>query len=142
MPDMHSPVVILLLSLLAGAIRVSTPYLFVSLGECLTEKGGRVNLGLEGILVAGAMSGYAGAYLMGSAWQGVVVAACAGLLLGCLHGLVCSLPRVSDIAFGIALMLFGTGIAFYLGKPFIEPQAPMLSSIDLGNWTSSPQLHN
>lgn len=142
MPDLHSTVAVLLLSLFAGAIRVSTPYLFVSLGECLTEKGGRVNLGLEGILVSGAMSGYAGAYLSGSAWAGVVAAAAVGLLLGCLHGLVCSLPRVSDIAFGIALMLFGTGIAFYLGKPFIEPQAPMLSSLDLGGWAASPQLHN
>ena len=142
MPDLHSPAAVLLLSLFAGAIRVSTPYLFVSLGECLTEKGGRVNLGLEGILVSGAMSGYAGAYLAGSAWQGVLAAAFVGLLLGCLHGLVCSLPRVSDIAFGIALMLFGTGVAFYLGKPFIEPQAPMLTSVDLGNWTASPQLHN
>jgi ABC-type uncharacterized transport system permease subunit len=142
MPDLHSPLAVLVLSLFAGAIRVSTPYLFVSLGECLTEKGGRVNLGLEGILVSGAMSGYAGAYLLGSAWEGVAAAALVGLLLGCLHGLVCSLPRVSDIAFGIALMLFGTGIAFYLGKPFIEPQAPMLTSIDLGSWTSSSQLHN
>jgi general nucleoside transport system permease protein len=142
MPDLHSPVAVLLLSLFAGAIRVSTPYLFVSLGECLTEKGGRVNLGLEGILVSGAMSGYAAAYLSGSPWIGVVMAGCVGLLLGCLHGLVCSLPRVSDIAFGIALMLLGTGLAFYLGKPFIEPQAPMLPSIDLGGWTASAQLHN
>jgi general nucleoside transport system permease protein len=142
MPDMHSPVVILILSLFAGAIRVSTPYLFVSLGECLTEKGGRVNLGLEGILVSGAMSGYAAAYLSGSPWLGLVAAACVGLVLGCLHGLVCSLPRVSDIAFGIALMLLGTGLAFFLGKPFIEPQAPMLASIDLGKWSASPQLHN
>jgi ABC-type uncharacterized transport system permease subunit len=142
MPDMHSPVVILILSLFAGAIRVSTPYLFVSLGECLTEKGGRVNLGLEGILVSGAMSGYAAAYLSGSPWLGLVGAACVGLVLGCLHGLVCSLPRVSDIAFGIALMLLGTGLAFFLGKPFIEPQAPMLASIDLGKWSASPQLHN
>src|SRR5579863_1597031 len=142
MPDMHSPIAILLLSLIAGAIRVSTPYLFVSLGECLTEKGGRVNLGLEGILVSGAMSGYAAAYLSGSPWLGLVGAACVGLVLGCLHGLVCSLPRVSDIAFGIALMLLGTGLAFFLGKPFIEPQAPMLASIDLGKWSASPQLHN
>jgi simple sugar transport system permease protein len=140
---MHSPVVVLLLSLLAGAIRVSTPYLFVSLGECLTEKGGRVNLGLEGILVSGAMSGYAASYLSGSPWIGVLAAGMVGLLFGCLHGLVCSLPRVSDIAFGIALMLLGTGLAFYLGKPFIQPQAPMLQSIDLGAWAaSSPQLHN
>src|ERR1700738_3385916 len=142
MPDTHSPVVVLLLSLVAGAIRVSTPYLFVSLGECLTEKGGRVNLGLEGILVSGAMSGYAGAFLTGSPWAGVVAAGFVGLILGCLHGLVCSLPRVSDIAFGIALMLLGTGLAFYLGKPFIEPQAPGLSSIDLGGWTTFAQLHN
>jgi ABC-type uncharacterized transport system permease subunit len=142
MPDMHSPVVILLLSLLAGAIRVSTPYLFVSLGECLTEKGGRVNLGLEGILVSGAMSGYAASYLTGSPWLGVLAAGVVGLMFGCLHGLVCSLPRVSDIAFGIALMLLGTGLAFYLGKPFIQPQAPMLQSIDLGAWAVSPQLHN
>ncbi|CAM2154003.1 general nucleoside transport system permease protein [Pararobbsia alpina] len=142
MPDMQSPVVVLVLSLFAGAIRVSTPYLFVSLGECLTEKGGRVNLGLEGILVSGAMSGYAASYLLGSPWLGVLVAGGVGLLFGCLHGLVCSLPRVSDIAFGIALMLLGTGIAFFLGKPFIEPQAPMLPSIDLGAWSTSPQLHN
>jgi general nucleoside transport system permease protein len=142
MPDLHSPAAVLLLSLFAGAIRVSTPYLFVSLGECLTEKGGRVNLGLEGILVSGAMTGYAASYLSGSPWIGVLGAALAGLVLGCLHGLVCSLPRVSDIAFGIALMLFGTGLAFYLGTPFIEPQAPMLPSIDLGAWSSSPQLHN
>ncbi|MDI7066310.1 hypothetical protein QMO17_34290, partial [Klebsiella pneumoniae] len=87
MPDMHSPIATLLLSLFAGAIRVSTPYLFVSLGECLTEKGGRVNLGLEGILVSGAMSGYAGAFLTGSPWAGVLIAGIAGLLPGCLHGL-------------------------------------------------------
>ncbi len=143
MPELHSPLAILLLSLAAGAIRVSTPYLFVSLGECLTEKAGRVNLGLEGVLVSGAMTGYAAACLSGSPWLGVLAAAGAGLLLGALHGLVCSLPRVSDIAFGIALMLLGTGLAFFLGKPFIEPQAPMLGSLDLGRWAAGlPQLHN
>ena len=46
------------LAVLAGAIRLSTPFLFVSLGECITEKSGRINLGLEGILVMGAMAGY------------------------------------------------------------------------------------
>jgi len=140
MPDLQSPWIVLVLSLVSGAIRVSTPYLFVSLGECLTEKGGRVNLGLEGILVSGAMSGYAVAYLSGSPWTGVLAAAGVGMMLGCLHGLVCSLPRVSDIAFGIALMLLGTGLAFFLGKPFIAPQAPMLPSLELGKWTGTPQL--
>ena len=131
-----------LLALLAGAIRVGTPFLFVSLGECLTEKGGRVNLGLEGILVCGAMSGYALSLHTGSPWLGVLGAGLSGLLLGVLHGAVCSLPRVNDIAFGIALMLFGTGLAFYLGKPYIQPQAPMLPAIALGAWSDNPQIRN
>ena len=54
------------LAILGGAIRVSTPFLFVSLGEVLTERSGRINLGLEGTLVFGAMSAYAIAYLTGS----------------------------------------------------------------------------
>ena len=66
------------LAVFGGAIRVSTPFLFVSLGECLTEKSGRINLGLEGTLVMGAMSGYAVSYFTGSPWLGVLAAGCAG----------------------------------------------------------------
>ena len=54
------------LAILAGAIRVGTPFLFVSLGECLTEKSGRINLGLEGTLILGAVAGYATSYHTGS----------------------------------------------------------------------------
>jgi simple sugar transport system permease protein len=129
----------LALGMIAGAVRVGTPYLLVSLGECLTEKSGRVNLGLEGILVFGAMSGFAGSYLLHSAWLGVLCGGLAGLVLGLLHGLVCSLPRVNDIAFGIALMLLGTGLAFFLGKPYIQPQAPQLTAIALGDWLADPR---
>jgi simple sugar transport system permease protein len=127
-------------AVLGGAIRVSTPFLFVSLGECITEKSGRINLGLEGILVMGAMSGYAVSYLSGSPWLGVLAAGAAGLMLGLLHGLICNLPRVNDIAVGIGLMLFGTGFAFFLGKPYVQPKAPTLPSIPFGNWSDSPQI--
>lgn len=132
----------LLLALLGGAMRVSTPFLFVSLGECITEKSGRINLGLEGILVFGAMSGYGVSYLSGSPWLGILAAGACGLLLGLLHGALCSLPKVNDIAVGIALMLFGTGLAFFLGKPLIQPQAPMLPSLDLGAWSANPQVQS
>jgi len=128
------------IAVLGGAIRVSTPFLFVSLGECITEKSGRINLGLEGILVMGAMSGYAVSYISGSPWLGVLAAGVAGLLLGLLHGLICNLPRVNDIAVGIGLMLFGTGLAFFLGKPYVQPKAPTLPSIPFGNWSDSPQI--
>ncbi len=126
--------------MLGGAIRVSTPFLFVSLGELITERAGRINLGLEGTLVFGAMAGYAVAYLTGSAWTGVAAAALTGAVFGLVHGLICSIPKVNDIAIGIALMLFGSGLAFYFGKPFIQPVAPDLPAIPLGWWSDVPQL--
>lgn len=128
------------LAILGGAIRVSTPFLFVSLGEVLTERSGRINLGLEGTLVFGAMSGYAIAVMTGSPWTGVVIAALAGSLFGLLHGVLCSLPKVNDIAIGIAMMLFGSGLAFYFGKPFIQPVAPDLPAIPFGFWSDLPQV--
>ena len=131
-----------LLAILAGAIRVSTPFLFVSLGECLTERSGRINLGLEGTLVFGAMAGYAVAYESGSAWAGVGAAALAGIAFGYLHGLLCSLPKVNDIAIGIALMILGMGLAFFFGKSYIQPVAPNLPAISLGWWSESPQLRS
>src|SRR5271157_2072581 len=93
------------LALFGGAIRASTPFLFVSLGECITEKSGRINLGLEGTLVMGAMSGYAVSYLSGSPWLGVLAAGIVGSIIGTLHAAICSLQRVNDIAVGIAIML-------------------------------------
>jgi simple sugar transport system permease protein len=130
------------LAVLGGAIRISTPFLFVSLGECVTEKSGRVNLGLEGTLVMGAMSGYGVSYLSGSAWLGVLAASAIGAVFGLLHGWLCGRPRVNDIAVGIALMLLGIGLAFFLGKPLIQPTAPRLPAISLGFFSNSAQVRS
>ena len=129
------------LAVLSGAIRAGTPFIFVSLGECLTEKSGRINLGLEGTLVMGAMSAYGISYLTDSPWLGVLVAGGSGMMLGAVHAWACSRPRVNDIAVGIALMVFGTGLAFYLGKPFVQPKALGLPAIDLGWWSTNSQVH-
>jgi simple sugar transport system permease protein len=128
------------LAILGGAIRVSTPFIFVSLGETITERSGRINLGLEGILVFGAMTAYAVAVMTGSPWLGLAAASAAGACFGLFHGWICKFPRVNDIAIGIALMLFGSGLAFFLGKPFIQPVAPHLPAIPFGFWSSIPQV--
>jgi general nucleoside transport system permease protein len=132
----------LAIATLAGALRVSTPFLFVSLGECLTEKSGRINLGNEGVLVLGAMTAYAASYHTGSPWMGVLAAAICGALLGALHAGLCSLTRINDIAMGIAIMLAGTGIAFFFGKPYVQPSAPLLPTLPLGFWSDSPQIRS
>ncbi|MBY3170386.1 MULTISPECIES: ABC transporter permease [Rhizobium] len=128
------------LAIFAGAIRVSTPFIFVSLGETITERSGRINLGLEGTLVFGAMTAYAVAVMTGSPTLGVLAAMVAGAIFGLIHGWICKFPKVNDIAIGIAMMQFGLGMAFFLGKSFIQPVAPKLPSIPLGGWSSTPQI--
>ncbi|MCV3206963.1 ABC transporter permease [Mesorhizobium sp. YC-39] len=128
------------LAILGGAIRVSTPFIFVSLGEAITERSGRINLGLEGTLVFGAMTAYAVAVMTGSPWLGLTAAAFAGLCFGLFHGWICKFRGVNDIAIGIALMLFGSGLAFFFGKPFIQPSAPDLPAIPFGAWSDIPQV--
>ncbi|NJP08484.1 MAG: ABC transporter permease [Leptolyngbyaceae cyanobacterium RU_5_1] len=134
------------LGILAGTLRSSAPFLFVSLGECLTEKSGKINLGLEGTLLMGAMSAYAISYLgsekwgmspAASPWIGVLVAGCAGMVLGFIHAWLSQQPKVNDIAVGIAMIIFGSGVAFFLGKPFIQPQAPQLPFFELGRLMSN-----
>jgi len=137
---MNDQFIIVMLAIVGGALRVSTPFMFVALGECLTEKSGRVNLGLEGTLVLGAMCAYAISFHTGSPWLGVLAAGCAGACLGAMHGYICKLPRVNDIAIGIAMMLFGTGIAFFFGKAYIQPSAPRLGSFSLGGWSGNAQI--
>ena len=123
---------------------------YVSLGECMTERSGRVNLGLEGTLVMGAMTGYAVSYLT---WHypgyAHVFSPVAGRTsgrprrcpMGAMHAVICNLPRVNSVAVGIAMMMFGMGLAFYLGKPFIQPGAPQLPAVDFGYWSAIEQVH-
>jgi general nucleoside transport system permease protein len=135
-----SAIALILTSMFGGAMRVSTPFMFVALGETLTEKSGRINLGLEGNLVLGAMIGYAVSYHTGSPWLGLLAAGCSGIFLGLIHGLICSLPRVNDIAVGISMMSLGTGLAFFFGKPYIQPSAPRLQSFGLGSWSNDSAI--
>ena len=79
-------------------------------------------------------------YLTGSPWLGVAAAAGAGAAFGLLHAAVCNLPRVNDVAVGIALFIFGTGLAFFLGKPFVQPQAARLPLLPLGGWSEVPAI--
>ena len=111
-----------------------------------------MNLGLEGTLFMGAMTAYAVSYHCGQSsssfmlalapWLGVLAASAVGTLLGAMHAVICNLPRVNSVTVGIGMMIFGVGLAKYLGKPYIQPQAPNLPSIDFGAWSSSSQIHS
>src|SRR5579872_2421668 len=124
------------------AILMGTPYLYVSLGECITEKSGRVNLGLEGTLFLGALAGFATSYHTGSPWLGVLMAGLIGAAMGGLHAVICNLPRVNYVAVGIALLIFGMGLSWFLGNRYIGDKATSLPYIPFGFWSSSSPIQD
>ncbi|EGO65858.1 ABC transporter permease [Acetonema longum] len=113
-----------LISILAAAITAGTPILFAALGELVTERAGILNLGVEGIMLVGAVSGFIAAVTTGSSWLGLAAAMLAGGLVALIHALLCITLRANQIVSGLALTLFGAGLSGYLGKDYIGIPVP------------------
>jgi general nucleoside transport system permease protein len=97
----------------AAAIRIATPLIFGVLGALICERAGVLNLGIEGIFVAGAMSGWLSVYLGADLWTGVLVAALVGGCFGLLHGGFTVLLGLSQHVTGIGITLFATSSAYF-----------------------------
>lgn len=113
-------------------IAAATPILFAALGELVVERAGVLNLGVEGMMITGAMSGFATAYATGSPIAGFALAALAGAAISMLFGLVTQFLLSNQVASGLALTLFGLGLAALFGKPFEGMKAPTMAAGPLG----------
>ena len=100
-------------SLWAAAIRIASPLIFGTLGELICERAGVLNLGIEGIMTAGAFSGWLTVFLGGDLWLGVAVAALTGALLGLLHGILVVPLGLSQHVIGIGITLLATSLSYY-----------------------------
>ena len=109
----------LALGVLAGAVLSGTSLLYATLGETIVERGGIVNLGLEGILLIGASVGFALAASTGSAYLGVAGGALAGGLANLLFGWLVVSRKANQLASGLAMMFFGIGTSALVGGPFV-----------------------
>lgn len=112
------------ISLLAAAVQSGTPILYATLGEILCEKSGVLNLGVEGIMMIGALAGFMAAASSGSPLLGFLAGGACGALLAAVHGWVCLSFRGNQVVSGLALTILGSGLADYLGTPFVGRQAP------------------
>ena len=99
-------------------VGLSTPILLAGLGELVVEKSGVLNLGVEGMMLLGAIGGFAGAVITGNPWLAVLTAAAAGALGALLFGFFALTLNSNQVATGLALTIFGTGISSLLGISF------------------------
>ncbi len=101
----------------AESVAIATTLILTALGALFTERAGVLNLGIEGILLTSAISSFLAANSSGSIWLGLVVGSLAGALLAGIHAVLSVVLRANQIVSGLALVIFGTGLANFLGKP-------------------------
>ncbi len=120
-------IVELLIPLLAATVQSGTPILYATLGEILTEKSGVLNLGVEGIMIVGALVGFVAAKFTGNPMFAFFAAGLAGVAAAAIHGIVCLVFQGNQVVSGLALTILGTGFANYLGTSFVGQSAPGFS---------------
>ena len=101
----------------ADSVAIATTLILAALGALFTERSGVLNLGIEGILLTAAVSSFLAADTSGSIWLGLLIGSLAGALLASIHALLTVVLRANQIVAGLALVIFGTGLANFLGKP-------------------------
>jgi len=104
--------------LLSSSVVAAVPLMYAGLGELVAEKSGVMNLGLEGMMLMGAVSGYAVAALSGHPWLGIAVAIVVGMIMSLLFGILAISLRANQVAAGLALTIFGTGLSAFVGRPY------------------------
>jgi simple sugar transport system permease protein len=128
--------------LIGAMMRMATPIIFATLGEILSERAGVLNLGIEGIMLMGAMTGFLVTHSSGSIWLGVLAAAGVGMLLALLMAFLAVYLGLSQHVSGLGITLFATGLAMFIYRlyfgsptnpPIVEPfkqiSLPLLSKI-------------
>lgn len=129
------------ISLLAAAITAGTPLLLAAEGELLAERAGILNLGVEGMMLVGAVAGFMAVQITGSPWIALGIAMAAGGLLALIHGILSIRLRANQVVSGLALTIFGGGLSGYLGKSYIgEPAAAKFTGLSLGALSEIPFL--
>ena len=107
------------IAIFSSAVIAGTPILLAALGELLTERAGILNLGVEGMMLIGAVSGFMAAIISGNSWLGLITAMAAGGMMGLIHSILTVSLRANQVVSGLALTLFGTGLSGYMGKAYI-----------------------
>ncbi|MGJ8621724.1 MAG: ABC transporter permease [Yoonia sp.] len=117
--------------LLASLMVAATPILLAAIGELVVERAGVLNLGVEGMMITGAVCGFVVAVGTNSPWLGFVGAAVGGALLSLIFGVLTQFLLSNQVATGLALTLFGLGLSALMGQGYIGIKAPAFPDWDI-----------
>ena len=117
--------------LVASLMVAATPILLAAIGELVVEKSGVLNLGVEGMMITGAFSGFAAAVLTGSPMVGFLCAAIGGAALSVIFAILTQYFLSNQVATGLALTLFGLGLSAMLGQSYVGIKPPVSAKLDL-----------
>jgi len=129
-----------LTAILVSTVLSATPLLLAAAGELVTEKSGVLNLGVEGMMIVGAVVGFGVELDSGSAVAGFAAAAAAGALLAALFGILTLLFLANQVATGLALTIFGLGLSALIGAGYIGKPLPNLPRLDIPGLSDLPVI--
>ncbi len=121
-------------------ITAATPLVFAAVGETVVEKAGVLNLGVEGMMIIGAIAAFATAVSTGSGLLAVVAGAFAGLLLALIFGLLTIYLQSNQVATGLALTIFGLGLSALIGHGYVGKTFAGLPKLDIPGLTTIPVI--
>ena len=116
---------------LDAMVRSAAPLLLAALGELISERGGVLNLGVEGMMLVGALVGFATSVITGSAWLGFGAGVAAGAALAAVHAVLCITLKADQVISGVMLTLLGTGLTTYFGVSWVSETADGFSEMTI-----------
>ncbi|WP_202319461.1 ABC transporter permease [Archaeoglobus neptunius] len=125
-------------SLIASSIRAGTPLLYATIGETITERSGVLNLGLEGVMIVGAFTGFAVSLITGNPWLGVLFAGIAGMMMAAIHAFFAVTLKADQSVTGLMLVLLGLGITGFFGRNFIGQVATYIEPVRIPYLSTLP----
>ncbi len=127
-------------SLLAHAVQAGTPLLLATVGEIYSERSGVLNLGLEGIMIMGALTGFLVSFRTGNVALAVLAAALVGSLISFIHAFLSITLKANQIVSGLAISIFGLGVSGFLGRPLIGQTASKVQPMPIPYLQDTPIL--
>lgn len=128
----------ILVPLLVSVATAATPLLLAATGELVAERSGVLNLGVEGMMLVGAICAFATVSLTGSPVLGILAGAAAGVVMAGLFGVLTLTLASNQVATGLALTIFGIGLSALIGAGFVGHPVPALPKLNIPGLSSLP----